>query len=326
MSLVGDKIKPKYFEEFIINRKLALKLKKYASAKDFLNILIYGGNGYGKYTLSLALLNEFYGKDIYKRKSTNFKIKIGTNIKSIDVVHSNYHYEIFINHYLFNDKATLLMLIKSIIGNYNVKTNSYNIILLKSIDYINDNIIKLFKSLMEVYIDTCRFIFICKNNSKLSILKSNILYINIPKPEKSDIIKCLKDNSIEFDKNIIKNEYNLNKLWCIINSNIYGINSEKMLNEKYLDKFITILNTPGLKTIDKLKTHLYDYICKNFNKVLIYHTIIDYYIYNSKISNLVKGKIIELSATFQHRQAISYREIIHLEAYLINIFNVIHPS
>ena len=83
-------------------------------------------------------------------KDKRIVIKIGTNVKSIDIVHSNYHYEIFINQYLFNDKATLLMLIKSIIGNYNVQTNSYNIILLKSIDYINDNIIKLFKSLLFI--------------------------------------------------------------------------------------------------------------------------------------------------------------------------------
>jgi DNA polymerase III delta prime subunit len=322
MSLLLDKVRPLSLDDFIINREIALKLKKYIHSGELLNTLISGRDGCGKYTLALAILNEYYGMGIYKKSTTNFKLKVGTNIKSIDVLYSNYHYEIFINQYLFNDKITLLMLIKNIIETYNINTNSYNIILIKSLNFVSNNTITLFKSLMQEYVDTCRFIFICNKNSKINILKPFILHIKIPPFNKKNIITFLKSKSIHIkDKNSIieTTKGNLNKLFCLLETN-----QDKILIDEYLEKFINILNTKGIKTIDKIREHLYNYICKNFNKQLIYLTIIDHYIKLDSFDNDKKREIIKISAKFQHRQAISYREIIHLEAYLVNIFKIIH--
>lgn len=322
MSLLLDKIRPMCLDDYKLNRDLALKIKRYVHSGELLNTLISGRDGCGKYTLALAILNEYYGKGIYKKSTTIFKLKVGTNIKSIEVLYSNYHYEIFINQYLFNNKTTLLILIKNIIETYNINTNSYNVILIKSLNYIDNNSIILFKSLMQEYINTCRFIFICNKNSKINILKSFILHIKIPPYDKKDIIDFLKTKSIKIKNNntiIETTNGNLNKLFCLLENN-----KEKILIDEYLEEFINILKIKGIKTIDKLKDHLYKYICNNFNKEFIYLKIINYYIKLNSLDDNKKREIIEISAKFQHRQVISYREIIHLEAYLINIFKIIH--
>ena len=121
MSLILSKFTPKNLDSYVLNKDLALKIKKYVKSGELLNTLISGPEGCGKYTLAMNILNEYYGNSIYKKKTTFFKLKIGTNVKSLEIVYSNYHYEIFINQYLFNDKTTLLMLIKNIMVKYRLK-------------------------------------------------------------------------------------------------------------------------------------------------------------------------------------------------------------
>ena len=322
MSLLHNKLRPKKLDDYVINKEFALKIKNYVNSGEFLNIVISGVNGCGKYTLAQTILNEYYGEQIYNKKTNTFKLKIGTNIKSLDILQSNYHFEIFINQYLFNDKTTLLLIIKNIIKSFNVKTNSFNVIIIKSLDFLNETIISSFKSLMQEYIDTCRFIFICNSNSKINLIRSFVLVIKIPTPKNDEIIEYLKTQKINIKNKmkLIKSvNGNLNKLYCLLYNN-----TDKLIIDEYLEKFITLLNTNNIKSITNLKEHMYNYICKNFNKQLIYLYIVDYYLKKENISNEIKSKIIEISCKFQHRQINSYREIIHLEAYLVNIFNILH--
>lgn len=320
MSLIINKFTPNKLDNYILNKELAIKIKKYVNNGELLNTLISGPEGCGKYTLAMNILNEYYGDGVYKKKNNFFKLKVGTNVKSLEIVYSNYHYEIFINQYLFNDKTTLLMLIKDIIESYNINTNSFNVIVIKSLGFIINSSITIFKSLMEEYYDTCRFIFICNKTNKINIIKSYIFHIKMPKLENHAIISFFKNKNINIDNQLLNNiDGNLNKLNCLLQSN-----KDKLIIDEYLDKFITILNVKDIKMIEKLREHLYNYICKNFNKHLIYHKILDYFIKSDKIDDTKKHKLISLSAKFQHRQVVSYREIIHIEAYLMNVFKTIH--
>ena len=71
----------------------------------FDNIIFYGPNGSGKYTLFKMFLEHIIGKKIITRKETiNFKTK------SIDIITSPYHFEILLDKKKY-DKVLLVNLI-----------------------------------------------------------------------------------------------------------------------------------------------------------------------------------------------------------------------
>lgn len=335
MSLLIDKYKPKNFNEFIINKKIANKILKLIDRECFLNIIFYGIKGTGKYTLAMCLLNEYFGTDIYNKKNTIYKVKIGNNIKEISVVHSNYHFEIFVNNYLFNDKITIVNLLNQIIDNLNIQTNTYNIILIKNIDNISKANLKYFSTVLQRYSNTCRFIFISNNISKLQEIVYYLIPIRVPKAEKEEIYEFLEYNNINIqnlenlngdfinNKSYFYNIYNLNYLFSMIEMS--------NLNKKYkiqklieLEKFIKILEKKKIECILELRNQIYNYCSFNYDKNDIFRFIIEYYLDpKSNINNIQKQKIIEKSAEFQHLMCESYREIIHLEAYLVNVLNIL---
>ena len=323
MSLLIDKYNPKSFNDFIINKKIAKKLKIYSKGGTFLNKIIVGGTSVGKYTLAMGLLNEYFGPDVYKKKSVEYKLKIGTNTKEFNITQSSYHFEIFINNYLFNNRVSLIKLLNIIAENKNIKTNSYNIILIKNVEDVPNSIIPCLKNIMETNIDTCRFIFISKNISKFRKIKSMLFVIRVPKVSYDDIKEFLDYNKIKYNKEYLHdNNFNLTKLLLSIELKTLTKRNYKYSIDIELDKFIKILNKKDINEATKLREHIYNYISKNLCKTLIFNHVCNYYI-KSDLDDNVKLKIVETSSKFQNRLVNSYREIIHIEAYLITILNLL---
>lgn len=319
MSLLLDKYIPKKLEDFIINKEVAKKLKTFCNRGSFMNILITGKNGVGKYTLAMALLHEYYGMEVFKKKNYEYKIKVGTNIKEISIIHSNYHYEIFVNNYLFNDKVTLIKLINNIAENKNVQTNSYNVILIKNFEDLSKPVLLSIKNIMEAHIDTCRFIFISNNNSKFSKIKPIVFNLIVPKPKKDEITEFMVKYSINsnIDSDILPDLFNHSEIKNIHKGNY------KSLIETELNKFIQILEKKSLDSILKIREQVYVYCCNNFEKKKIFSFITKYYCNSQKIDDNKKMKIVECACNYEYKLSKSYREIIHIEAFLVNILKIL---
>ncbi len=323
MSLLIDKYNPKSFNNFIINKKIAEKLKIYSKSGTFLNKIIVGGTRVGKYTIAMALLNEYFGDDVYKKKNVEYKLKIGTNTKEFIITQSSYHFEIFINNYLFNDRISLIKLLNIIAENKNIKTDSYYIILIKNIDEISSSIIPCLKNIMETNIDTCRFIFISKNISKFRKIMAMLFVIRVPKISHNEIKEFLEYNKIKYNKEYLhENNFNLTKLLLSIELKTLTKRNYKYSIDCELEIFIKILNKKDINEATKLREHIYNYISKNLCKNLIFNHVCNHYI-KSDLDDNIKFKIIKASAKFQNRLVNSYRELIHIEAYLINILNIL---
>lgn len=331
MSLLIDTNTPLKFSDFIINKKLADKLKIKNKNQTFLNTFISGLSGSGKYTLAMALLNEYYGEEVYNKKESIFKLKIGTNIKEISIKHSHYHYEIFINNYLFNDKTSLILLLQQISENINIKTKSYNIILLKNIETIPTSCLYSLKNIIETNFDSCRFILVSTSTYKFTKIRHLFLNIRIPNPNKDEIKLFIEKNNLNIANidqylknhiNKITGTNNLSKLFTSLEMQLINKKKYRCPLEVEINSIINILNKKDISSILKLREQLYKYNCQNFNKNLIFSYVCNYYT-SSNIENNKKRKIIELSAKYQHRLVNSYRELIHLEAYLINVLNVL---
>ena len=331
MLLLKDKHTPKYLHDFIINKNIANTILKLSTTDDkkkmFLNIIFNGKRGSGKYTLSKAFLCEIFGDGIYKTRKSTFKIKS----KEIDIIQSNYHYEIILTPYFLNDKQTFNNLIVALSENINISTLKQNIFLIKNIELLDGECLVSFKKIIEKFFGTAIFIITSTNGSKIRHIESNCTTIRVPVPKKNEIINFLKektlipiDNTENLD--IINENENLDEIFSKLEMKIIGVNKSKIsqnLLEEHLENIMKHVYSLKANNIIKIREEIYFIICKNFDKNSIFKFIVNKTSNNKKIPIESKLKIISSATKFQHRMVKSYREIIHLEAFLIDVMNIL---
>ena len=336
MVFIKDKYKPKSLDEYIINRKISEKYNKYFFDKNIQNLIIYGKRGSGKYTLGLSILKKLFGEGVYNKSKKIIKYKVNSTFKEEEIVCSQFHYEIYLNNYILNNKQSLTNIIYEICSTKNVGSNSYKVIMIKNGDYINKINYPFFKHIAERYYDTCRLIITFNNISRLTNdLKGVFSYIRVPFENDNVILEFMKYISSkegiatkdEDLKEIIKNsEKNINKLLLFYELSYQ--NGKYLKYEDYITikigEIINLINSGKVENIIEIRSKLYDLMAKNIYKDNIYKYITNYYIGKDNFSIELKSQIISLAATYQHRGTKGYREIIHLEAYLINIMKLIN--
>ena len=120
-----DKYDVKCFDDFVLNKSIIKKVKNYFNDKCIYNTFLYGPSDNGKFTIIRSILHFIYGDAIYNLKDVNMKINVNGTSKEVKIKCSNFHYEIYLNNYLFNDRISLSIVIKNISENINV--NNFNI-------------------------------------------------------------------------------------------------------------------------------------------------------------------------------------------------------
>jgi len=326
--LLKDKYTPKTFNEFKIHLDIINKLKL-LTKNEVPNIILHGAEGTGKYTLALNILSEIYGSDIYNKNYTKINIKINNNNKELKLVYSNYHYEIGVNKYLYNDKLSILKLIEHISNNRNVMTNSYNIIIIRNADHLSLESIKSLRRRIESLYTNFRLIITCHNSSKLrNIFGGQFLYINVPIPDNNSLFNFIKYISIEEKitinnsniNELIKQTTNLNKLLLILEYSTITGKYIKYIDtiKKEIKDLVKLIFSNNIHMISKIKQNIYALTSKNINITYIFKEIYNN-INKSKLSSDCKLEILKLCSIYNAKICNSYKEVIHLEALVLNI-------
>lgn len=333
MLLLKDKYTPKNLEDFIINNDIAkslLNLSKDSNSSEkniFLNIIFNGQRSVGKYTLAKAFLCDIFGEGVYKTRKATFKVKT----KEIEIVQSSFHYEIILTPYFLNDKQTFNNLIVELSENVNISTLSQNIFLIKNVELLDKETIVSFKKIMEKFFGSAIFVMTSANGSKIRQLQSNCTFIRVPTPKKNEIISFLKEKTlIPIDNtenlSIINENNSLEVIFSKIEMKIIGVSKSKISNnllEEHLELILKYVYSLKANNIIKIREEIYFIICKNFDKNSIFKFIVDKTSNNKKISTQKKIDILDSATKFQHRMTKSYREVIHLEAFLIDVMNIL---
>jgi DNA polymerase III delta prime subunit len=324
-----DTYTPKQFKDSMINRCIIKKLQN-INKYTFMNTLLYGSNGTGKYTLSKMFLNNIFDNSIYSLKNQ----EIICNTKSLDYYSSIYHYEVYISkkykHLLLKE------LITKIAYSMNINTSSYNIVLIKNAHYFTKETILFIKQIIEKRGDVVKFILTCNSIDKLLYLKPFFMAVRIPKLGKNELYNYIKHIVLQenIHKQVKMNDTTINTIIEKSNHNIYKIlynlklyiETSQYENLIFIDKIIepliTLIKKKNTKYISEIRTLLYKYCAMNINKDIIIKTI-----YNNIITSVSdfnkKKQIIDLTATIDHKMNISYKEIIHLEYYIITLMTII---
>lgn len=324
--LLSEKYIPLDLNDSIINKKITTKLLNFTT-ETFTNIIFYGVNGTGKYTLTFLLIKHLFGCEEIKTKKKTFNL----NKKEFMLRSSNVHYEICMHDTV--NKHTIKEILIQLSSSVNIYTNYPNIIVIKQAQYLFPETVKLIKTLIEKK----RVIFILLTNS-LNMLNNglinNFIKIRIPTIDTNEIVSLLKlikkKEKIKIYIKDIKKIINSNKnniTRIMYNLELYK-NSESVVTstklEDKLDYLIKMICSD--KKYDNIKTirkELYD-ICSHHNN----RTMIVKYLYNNIIHKHIcikkKAGLTKLTADIQHKLVYSYRNIIHLEYYISELIHYVN--
>ena len=313
---------------------------KYA---NFPHLLVYGPEGCGKEYIVNKLLENIYGKKAIELNEVEYTISGYSNTKTkVMIKQSNRHIVIEPNNNGF-DKY----LIQEIIEDY-AKTEMLNILKYKKlfkvviIDMIDDLSYYAQASLkrtMEKYANTCKFIFISNQLSKINEpLKSRCLIIRVPLPTNTMLLSIILNISDKEKLNLTfpemkyildKSDNNINKTIWLLEMKKYNVDNKG----QWTDILETIVEMITLK--DNYTTKKFLEIIKSTRDLLyiLFITNIDFHLIIRKIMKLllnkldcisIKNQIVDTTSIFEQRISKGTRYIIQMEAYLIKIIYILN--
>lgn len=333
--LLKDKYKPNFLNETQLNCKFYEKISNiYDYSNNVLNTIIHGPKGCGKFTLVKCLLNTLFKEKIVCSKKT-IKIQVNSVEKEIEIVTSEYHFEIYLDKYLFSNKLYLFSLIDNITESKEINESSHKkIIVIRNINHAPREFINYIKSKMEKIGASCLFILTTNNISKLgNSIVGNFIRFRLPYPNKEDIEtfinhilvkENIKKKTNKFIKNIIDyNECNLSSIMLNLELNLNNT-SYKHDNLYEKSKFIEKLQQPNPENIIYFRNELYNLSSKNICVGDVIKDLVFHYLKGDILSHDKKIILINKYSQLQKNISHSYKDIVIYEAILINLFNIFH--
>ena len=331
-----DKIVKKPQNEFAeIISNLERGIWRYA---NFQHLVVYGKSGSGKEFLVNKLLEKIYGKANTELHEIEYTINgYGNSKTKVKIKQSKFHIVIEPNSNGF-DKY----LIQEIIQNY-AKTEILNIlkykrlfkiVIINKIDNLSNTAQASLRRTMEKYADTCKFIFICDQLSKMiEPLRSRCIEIRVPLPNNVQIIntilqicqteKIILDTPNLLDILINSNQKIYNAIWLLElkNNGCEFINNKDNIILEMVEMIINKKNYTSKKAyrvIKKCRELFYKLSITNISTQEIISEIMRKLLMYFEDIN-IKSHIIEITSIFELRKSQGTRHIECFEAYIIRL-------
>lgn len=335
--LLKDKFRPIFLEDSNINQEYYKKIGKIFNNKgEILNTIFHGPKGCGKFTMIKCLLNTLYNKTIQTTPKL-FKVNVNSVEKEIMVNTSEYHFEIYLDKYLFNNKLYLFSLIDNITESREINSICQKkIIIIRNINYAPKEFLNYIKNKMENIVNPCVFLLTTHNMSKISkSMLGNFICFRLPYPQKSELITFIQNiiltetnnkqkKSSEFINSLIEqNRYNLSSI--LLNLELNLNNHDYHHNELYdTNKIIEKLKDLNPENIIFFRNELYNISSKNICVGTVISDIVFHFIRHENLSSQKKIQIIEKYAELEQNISKCYKDIVLYEAVLVNLFKIIH--
>ena len=338
------KYRPKYSEEYIFNKEIVKKFNKFGEKGLIPNIIFYGPQGSGKLTIVLSFLAKIFsinGKlnmSIYNRNNYNYNFEYQEKDSiTINIIKNYYYFEIDADDYGYNDKKILYSFIADISNSIDISHKRYKIIIIKNADKLSLGSQYTIKRIIENKYQSIRLIFLVQNINLLdNAIKSRCLMIRIPGPTKEDMYNLLDEIAKKENINIKENQkqqilnmsgLNVSKLLLLCQysflNNQYEIPIDRL--DAFIKDFINEIKTLNSTDIEIIRNKIYILLLHNTDIQEIYNIITDGIIKDIQDLNIIK-KILKASVYYNQNCQIGYRNIYHLECYIIYIINLLNGN
>ena len=305
---------------------------------NFQHLIVYGSLNSNKENLVNLLLENIYGKNNIELKDVEYTINGYGNTKTkVNIKQSKYHIVIEPNSNGF-DKY----LIQEIIQDY-AKTELLNIlkykklfkvVVINKIDNLSYYAQASLRRTMEKYSDSCKFIFICDQLSKvIEPIRSRCILLKAKLPSQEQILNILlkisiKENiklkSYEYNQIIQRSEFKVNTAIWLLELKKYGLSYDKNwdnLSEKIVSIILNRKNYNNIKCLSAIKNIreiFYTLFITNIPTQTIIRNILIKLL--EQVNDLsLKIDIIEITSIFELRLSQGTRNIIHFESFCIRL-------
>jgi len=334
-----DKYEPKNISDISFHKDELIKLEAMAKDESIPHIIFYGPKGSGKKTLIKMFLEMMYDKNVHKIKDSKYNVSgSGNTVTEIEIKQSDYHIVIEPNNNNFDR-----YLIQDVVKEYarrvqlNVFTTkkSFKTVLINNIENLSYYAQTSLRRTMEKYSDSCRFIACCSSLSRIIEPLRSRCYcfrisapttemmlprlINIAYKEKLDLTLSQYNTIIE------KSEGNMKKGLWLLDCYRFGTDTNTTY-EDIIDEIVKHILSTKLKSILVIRSLFYMIMITNINGSDIIRDVVDKLITNNKINDQKKINITEIAATYEYNLILGRREIIHLEAFVISVINILRNN
>ncbi len=185
---------------------------------------------------------------------------------------------------------------------------------------------------MEKYSGNCRFIMWCRSLSRIiDPLKSRCTSIRVSCPKDEDMFKfCYKVsmnerlslNMIDYTNIITRANGNIKKMLWMLEMKKANLQFETAYDET-ITQIVELIKNVKIEEITEIRNLLYNILITNIDGTTIIKDIIIRLCKDETIADSKKYKMIDNAAKFEHNLIRNRREIIHLEALIMSIFEIL---
>jgi replication factor C subunit 3/5 len=316
------------------------KLKSISDDDSMPHIIFYGNKGTGKKTMINIFLEMIFDESIYKLDESKYIVySSGNNENEVLIKQSDHHIIIEPNNTNF-DRHLIQEIVKEYAKKMPLhifeKNKMFKVVQINNLDNLSYYAQTSLRRTVEKYSKTCRFVMWCYSLSKvIEPLRSRCLCIHVPTQTDENLVKWLY-NVIMIEKIRIKphlisdiidqSNGNLKSiLWkldlykhCKKINNSYDVELNLLINEIMLSANGKPINVP------QIREYIYKlYITNVSSNIIIKDILKQLLVINNNIDSAKISNIINYASEFEYRLSKKRRDILHIEAFIIKVIDII---
>ena len=305
---------------------------------NFQHLIVYGPSGCGKEYLVNKLLEKIYGTSSVELKEVEYTVSGYSNTKTKIMIKQSKHHIIIEPNSNGFDKYLIQEIIqdyaKSELLNILKHRKLFKVVIINKIDNLSYYAQASLRRTMEKYSNTCKFILISDQLSKIiEPIRSRCLIIRVPLPTNLQILEtlmyvCYKEHIdisfVKLNNIILKSENKVNHALWLLEMYKYNIEYDNSWID-VIDNIVMMIMDKNIKNnkklysvIKKIREQYYILFITNIPTQLIIRNIM---IKILKLTNDIKIKydVIDITSIFEQRLSQGTRHIIHIEAYIARL-------
>jgi replication factor C subunit 3/5 len=330
-----DKYRPKKIDDFIFNRKIIEQLLYLSRDNSLPHIIIYGPAGAGKKSLIKFFLESLYNANVNDTDKTTYVVTGSSNTPiEVQIPQSDYHIVIDptntnFDKYIIQDVVKQYAIYRPLNLLFRTK-KIFKTILINNIDNLSYYAQASLRRTMELYADSCRFIMICNNLSKIiDPLKSRCCVLRVPLPCSEDVLRTVMhvstseamDMTMKELMEIVKySKRNVKKAIWMLENRKQNIQTEICLDgviDTIIECIVKADDSNVIAQINRIRDKNYNILITNIKGSQIICLILDKLL--EIIPEAVKVNVIRMAADAEFNLIQGRREIMHLDYFVIGV-------